>query len=170
MSLLSEFFLNSPSHIRQLDLIEITHPNFGNTSGWRLVRNEVAGVTVDHESAGGTFFYAYCPMSLRPVGSGADLGQSLNVNFGDLGSILGSELLTLYEANALHIRPVIKFRTYRSDDLTEPMSGPLVLEVVKLTTTEDGCLLECQAPNVNNTRTGTQYAIDQFPMLRGFLV
>jgi hypothetical protein len=168
MSLLSSFFLG-PSYLVQYDCLEITHPNFVNTSGWRVVRNAIPGVEVDHESGGGTFFYDYYPMSIKPVGSTADLGQSLSVTFGDLGVIIGDEIRAINEANAMNVRPTAKFRTYRSDNLGEPMSGPLVLEVVKVTTNEEGCTLECAAPNVNATRTGVQYTVEQFPMLRPFV-
>ncbi len=169
MSLLSTFFLG-PSYLVQYDCLEITHPDFANTSGWRMVRNAVQGITVDHEGGGGTFFYDYYPMSIKPVGSQSDLTQSLIVNFGDLGVIIGSEIKALHEANAMNVRPVAKFRTYRSDNLDEPMSGPLVLEVVSVTTTEEGCSIECQAPNINATKTGTEYSIEQFPMLRPFVI
>lgn len=168
MSLLSSFFLG-PSHLYQYDCLELTHPNFGNTSGWRVVRNRVGGVTVDHEGGGGTFFYDYYPMSIKPVGSSNDLTQGLAITFGDLGQIIGQELKVLHDANAMGIRPTAKFRTYRSDNLTTPMSGPLVLEVVRVTTTEEGCTMDCQAPSVNATKTGRDYSIEEFPMLRGFV-
>lgn len=169
MSLYSQFFLGSSPHIVQLDCLELLHPNFANTAGWRVVRNAVKGVTVDHEGGGGTFFYDYYPMTIKPVGSSSDLGQALRVTFGDLGVIVASELSQLQRENAMGIRPTAKFRTYRSDSLSAPLSGPLILEVTKITTSEEGCTLECQAPNVNNTRTGILYTIDQFPMLRGFV-
>ncbi len=71
-------------------------------------------------------------------------------------------------ANQMNVRPVAKFRTYRSDDTTQPLFGPLTLEISKVTTSEDGSSFECHAPLLNNSRTGILYTRDQFPMIQGF--
>lgn len=175
MSLLSEFFLASPSSVVQFDLLEITHPNF--TQTYRIVRNchrrlstpgqyGLPGVT--HEGPAGPFEYTECPFAVKPVGSGSDLTQSLAVTLGDLGTIIAKEVAAVTAANKMSIRPTLKFRTYRSDDLTEPMSGPLILEIKNTTRSEEGVSFAAIAPLLNNSRTGVIYTVEQFPMLRGF--
>lgn len=173
MSLLSQFFLGSSPAIRQFDCLEITHPNFSQT--YRLVRNarfklplNKFGVEVTHEGPAGPFEYEYTPMKIKPVGSGSDMSQSLAVVLGDVGQIIAKEVGIVTEANGMNTRPVLKFRTYRSDDLTQPMFGPLVLELSRVTRTEEGASFEAHAPLINHSRTGVLYTITQFPMLRGF--
>jgi uncharacterized protein DUF1833 len=174
MSLLTQFF-SSPSNIVQLDLLEITHPNFSQT--YRIVRNckrrlavptnfGISGIT--HEGPAGPFEYTYCPFSLKPVGSGSDLTQALAVTLGDLGDIIRKEIAVVTAANKMHIRPTLKFRTYRSDVLSAPMFGPLVLEIKDVTCSEEGSSFAAIAPQLNNSRTGVRYTREQFPMLRGF--
>lgn len=166
MSLLSEFFLGSAPSVRQLDCLEISHPNF--TQIYRIVRNSGLGVSVTHEGPAGPFTYTYFPMRIKPIGSGSDLTQALSVTLGDLGDVIVKEVAAITAANAMDIRPVAKFRTYRSDDLTQPLFGPLILEMSRVTTSEEGSSFECHAPLVNNSRTGILYIIDEYPMIRGF--
>lgn len=54
MSEYSEFFLNSPSTVVQLETLEISHPHF--TKTYRVVRNATQGVTVDVEGYGHNLF------------------------------------------------------------------------------------------------------------------
>lgn len=166
MSLLSQFFLGSAPSVRQFDCLEITHPNF--TTTYRIVRNATRGVSVTHEGPAGPFAYTYYPCTIKPVGNTSDMGQSLAVTLGDLGTIIQKEIAVLTAANKMNIRPVVKFRTYRSDDLTQPMFGPLVLEISTITCAEEGNTFEAHAPRINSTRTGNLYTRDQFPMLAGF--
>lgn len=167
MSLLSEFFFGSPANVAQLDLLEITHPQF--TQDYRLVRNHAKGVTVDHEGGGGSFAYEYTPMSIKPLGSDNSLNQSLRVVLGDVGEIIQAEVEAVLEANGMNVRPVVTFRTYRSDDLSQPMFGPLTLEMGDVTTSaSNGNSFAAEPPRTNATRTGLAYDARQFPMLRGF--
>jgi hypothetical protein len=179
MSALTEFFLSSPWHVRQLDLLEIEHPNF--TQTYRIVRNAyrklpsstptvpVWGVEVEHEGGLGPFEYVHCPMSVKPIGNGADLTQELSVTLGDLGEIISKEVAAVTAANKMDIRPTLKFRCYRSDDLLEPIFGPVTLELKDVTTSEEGTSFNAIAPLLNVSRTGVLYTTEQFPMLRGFL-
>jgi hypothetical protein len=107
MSLLSQFFLGSAPYVRQLDCLEISHPNF--TQTYRIVRNATRGTSVLHEGAVGPFTYSYYPCSIKPIGSMSDMGQSLAVTLGDLGTIIQSEIAVVTAANKMNIRPVVKF-------------------------------------------------------------
>lgn len=170
MSLLTQFFLHSSPAIVQFDCLEITHPNF--TTTYRIVRNyslgNPPGVNLTHEGPAGPFFYSYYPMTITPIAASSDLTQALNVTLGDIGTVIQVEIAAVTAANKMSIRPVAKFRTYRSDDLTQPMFGPLTLEISNITCAWDGNTFECHAPKLNNSKTGQLYTVDQFPMLRGF--
>jgi hypothetical protein len=89
MSTLTDFWLNGPSSVVRLELLEFIHPDFSKV--WRIVRNAVNGVTVTLEDASSKTF-DYYPVKIAATGSNNDLDQSLEVTFGDLGQILPKEL------------------------------------------------------------------------------
>jgi uncharacterized protein DUF1833 len=167
VSLLSNFFLNSAQNVVQYDCVEIAHPSFSQT--YRLVRNATKGLpAVTHEGPSGPFAYTYFPMRIKPVGSTNDLTQSLSITIGDVQGVIQSEIALAQAANTMNTRPVCTFRCYRSDDLTQPIFGPLVLEISIITTSEEGNSFEAHAPKLNNNRTGEIYSLETFPMLSGF--
>lgn len=166
MSDYAAFFLNSPSSTVQLDLIEIEHPHF--TQRYRKVRNARLGVTVTLET-GEEATFDYYPLRIRPTGSADDLDQILKIDLGDLGEVLPLELDAVTEANGMGVKPIVRYRIYRSDDLSEPMYGPLLLEVQTFSFAREGASFEAKAPSLNINRTGELYHIERFPMLRGFL-
>lgn len=67
------------------------------------------------------------------------------------------------------VKPTMIYRTYRSDDLTAPLSGPVRFNVNNITFQKDGATLQCSAPRLNLNSTGELYTMDRFPMLRGFI-
>lgn len=162
MSEASEFFLGSAPSVVRLDTLEISHPDFSQT--YRLVRNAPAGVTAGGED------YEYCPMRVLPVTSGDDMVQALTVTLGDVGEIIAQEIEAVWEANGMNTRPTLVYRAFRSDDLDAPIAGTVrTLEIASVTTTREGASFEAQAPELNQSRTGTLYSVEDFPMLRGFL-
>lgn len=163
----AEYFLNSRSSVVQLELVEISHPGF--TQTYRVVRNAVKGITVTLET-GGTAFFEYYPMKIVPQSARADLDHSISLTFGDLGEVLPLELdAVMRYPSGLDIKPTVKYRVYRSDDLSSPLYGPLTLEVEAFTFNRQGSTFEAKAPSVNLTRTGEIYSLTRFPALRGFL-
>lgn len=167
MSLLSEFFLGSSPSIVQLDCLEIAHPNFSQT--YRLVRNAPNSIDVTHEGPDGPYTYGYCPMIVTPLGSSTDLSQSLSVTLGDLGEIIRAEIANITEANGMNTRPTLTFRVYRSDDLSAPIFGPILLEMAKITCSAEGASFQAVAPELNASRNGETYTVEKFPMLIGLL-
>lgn len=165
MSDYSEFFLSSPPETAQLDLLEITHPNFSQT--YRLVRNhpENGGVTVMHEGAVGPFAYTYMPMRIKAIGSTTNLDQELEVTLGDLGLVIPTEIQAITDANGFRTKPLLKYRTYRSDDLTAPIYGPVTLRIDGVTLTKEGCAFRAKSASLNRVRTGETYDLLRFPML-----
>jgi len=166
MSNYADFFLRCASSIVQLELLEITHPSF--TKKYRIVRNAVEGVTVKLET-GEIATFDYYPLQISVGASRDDLDQSIVVNIGDLGEVLPKEMDAVKEANSFLTKPNVLYRTYRSDDLTEPMLGPIFLQIEAFSFNKEGATFEAKAPALNVTKTGELYKFDRFVMLRGFL-
>jgi hypothetical protein len=166
MTTYAEFFLKSKSSIVQLETLEISHPNF--TKTYRIVRNAVEGVTLILEN-GSSATFDYYPLQIENAGVRDDLDQSIKINLGDLGEVLPKELDEVSSNNGFGIKPIVIYRTYRSDDLTRPLFGPVTLEVSTFAFNREGSAFEAKAPSLNINKTGEIYSLDRFPMLRGFL-
>lgn len=160
------YFLASRSDVVQLELIEISHPSF--TQVYRRVRNHREGVDVILENGDDARFEWY-PMQITELNDSADLDNGLRISFGDLGEVLPKELDAVTAEDNMAVKPTIIYRAYRSDDLTAPLIGPLLLEATTFSFTREGASFEASAPYVNQTRTGETYNLTRFPMLRGFL-
>lgn len=166
MSKYADFFLRSNSNVVQLELLEVSHPSF--TKVYRIVRNSVEGVTVKLEN-GNTAIFEYYPLQISIGSTRDDLDQSIVVNIGDLGEVLPKEIDAVKLANSFNTKPTVIYRTYRSDDLSEPMLGPIYLEIETFSFNKEGASFEAKAPSLNVTKTGELYKFDRFIMLRGFL-
>ena len=166
MSAYSQFFLNSKSSVVQLELLEISHSDF--TKTYRVVRNAVNGVTVTLET-GAQATFDYYPLRIENNGQKDDLDQSFTFTLGDLGEVLPKELDAVAVGNGFGEKPRVLYRTYRSDDLTAPLFGPIVLEVESFAFNREGCSFTAKAPALNINKTGEIYRLERFPMLRGFL-
>lgn len=163
----NNYFLNSKTNVVQLETIEITHPAFSKV--YRCVRNATKGITATLEG-GGTAVFDYYPMKISAQHAHEDLDQSITISFGDLGEILPIELdRVMTYAGGLDIKPSLKYRVYRSDDLSRPLYGPLVLEVEAFNFDRYGATFEAKAPSINMTKTGEIYNIARFPGLVGFI-
>lgn len=166
MSEYSEFFLNSSSNTVQLETFELSHPDFSKV--YYVVRNAVNGITATLETSVQVEF-EYYPLRIESAGVKDDLDQGIKISFGDLGEVLPLELNLIENAESFNVKPVLIYRTYRSDDLAAPLFGPIVLEIEKFTFTKEGATFEAKAPSLNISKTGEVYNINRFPMLRGFL-
>lgn len=67
------------------------------------------------------------------------------------------------------VKPVVLYRTFRSDDLTQPLYGPVQFQIDSIAFKKEGATMQCSAPRLNITSTGETYSMNRFPMLRGFL-
>jgi len=166
MTTYAEFFLNSKSNVVKLELLEIAHPNF--TKIYRVVRNAVDGVTVTLETLE-TIIFDYYPLQIENAGIRDDLDQIIKITLGDLGDVLPKELDEVSSNNGFGVKPSVKYWIFRSDDLSRPLFGPVVLEVSSFAFNREGSTFEAKAPSLNITKTGEVYNLDRFPMLRGFL-
>lgn len=165
MSDLSEYYLNSRSDVKQLDLIEISHSQFSKV--YRIVRNWRAGVTVDLSPDQQDVAFEYYPLQVELEGNKDDLDSSIKVNLGDLGEVVPSEIDRIAEANAWDEKPQMRHWTFQSDNLTQPLSGPFDFEIPAIAFTEEGASFEASAPQLNLTKTGERITLVRFPMQRG---
>ncbi len=160
------FFLDAPRSVIEFETLEISHPAFSQI--YYVVRNRRTGLRARLET-GVEVDFVYVPMRIRAISQRADLDFGLSVEFGDLGTIIPDEIDRVRDADALDVRPTVNYRTYRSDNLSTPMFGPLRLEVRSIPRSRDGASFEAGAPSLNLTRTGEVYSTTRFPMLRGYL-
>lgn len=162
MTALSEFFFNSQASVVYLELLEIKHPNFA--ADYRLVRNAAPQVFVTHENAL-SFTYEFCPMTIKPLGSGTDLDQMIEINLGDVGQVIATELTNVMAANGMLVKPTAKYRVYRSDDLSAPLYGPISLRLDGVSMNKEGVKFQAKAASYNIVQTGEKYITERFPML-----
>jgi hypothetical protein len=152
--------------VAELELIEISHPNFSQV--YRKVRNHLEGVTVTLED-GSLATFDYYPLKITSMGAKTDLDSGFKIDLGDLGEILPIELDNVAIADNFKVKPKVIYRTYRSDDMTQPLFGPFDFEVTTFSFKKEGASFEAKAPALNSNRTGENYDLSRFPMLRGFL-
>jgi hypothetical protein len=165
MSSYTDFFLNSPARVVQLDLLEISHPNFSKT--YRIVRNKVGGCTATIDGTPQVF--DYYPLSVTPNSDRGDLDYSLQIQLGDLGDVIPTELDNVVAADGMGTKPTVRYWTFRSDDLTAALFGPISLEITTIQMTREGTSFLASAPALNSNRTGEIYLPSRFPGLAGLL-
>ena len=161
-----EFFLNSKSSIVQFETIEISHTNFSQI--FRIVRNNADGLTANLET-GEEVVFDYYPMQITENETKDDLDYTLSIDFGDLGEVLPTELDLVASSDGFFTKPELLYRTFRSDDLTAPMFGPIDLDIMSFAFNETSVTIEAAAPRINLHKTGEKYTIDRFPGLRAFV-
>jgi hypothetical protein len=160
------FFLNSKSSVVKLETLEISHSSF--TQSYFVVRNKTDGLVATLETEVEQEF-EYYPLKITSLGNRDDLDQSISIQFGDLGEILSTELDAVSLDMNFSEKPIIKYRAYRSDDLSEPIIGPIVLEASSFSFVKEGSSFDAKAPGLNDNRTGELYKLSRFPMLRGLI-
>jgi hypothetical protein len=169
MGAFEDFFLARKSNSVRVDLLEITHPSFSKV--YRIVRNVVTGVTVNlpaPDNEVGAVFDFY-PVKLERAGLDGSMDSTINLTFGDLTDIIPEEIARVRAADTFSIAPKVRYWVYRSDDYTQALLGPLNFEITALPYTREGFAAAAQAPTININGTGEVYALERFPMLRGFL-
>ncbi len=167
MGTYSEYFLNSRSSVVQLELVELSHPNF--TQPYRIVRNAADGITVDLSPSEEAVPFVYYPARVEPMGSRDDLDSGVRMDLGDVGEVVPDEIDAVALAGGFMTKPTVRYWTFRSDQLGSPMFGPIHLEVPSISFNGEGASFEARAPSLNSTKTGERLTLDRIPMQRGFL-
>jgi hypothetical protein len=155
------FFLNASSSVICYDTFELSHTDF--TQTYYFVRNNPNGLT-----AGGQA-YEYYPVEFRRPEKDVTLDQVATLQFGDLGETLPAEIDAIYSADTFNEKPLLKYRAFRSDDLSAPMLGPLEFEVEGVTNTVEGAALRAAVKRLNRFGTGLAYTFNRFDTLKGFV-
>lgn len=162
----SSFFLNSNGGVVPLECVEVDHPDF--IEPFRYVKNDTEGVTVKHESNGDDIHYEYQPMSIQRSTVTNDLDQKLALTIADVEDHLIKSVIGIRDSENWSVKPSVKWRLYRDDDLSAPMISLQTLEVAALSKDATGnCTFDAQAPELNSVKTGETYDIDRFKLLRG---
>lgn len=159
-----DFFLNAPPEAIELELFEITHPDF--SQAYRYVRNARSGVTVTLPNEGQVAF-EYRPCRIKRSRESDDILQAVSIDVGDPGDVLATENDRLIATDGYMEKPALRFWSFRSDDLTVPLVGPLRYEVIQISTKGAMASIQAQAPERNASGTGRVYTFADFPMLRG---
>ena len=163
----TSFFLDS-SEVLPLECVEISHPDFDQP--FRYVKNDANGVTVKHAAGGQDVEYVYQPMSIQRSTVTNDLDQKLNLTIADVDDELIKSVVSARLGANWKVRPSVKWRLYRDDDLTAPMVSLQTLEVATLSKDGSGnCTFDAQAPELNSVKTGEIYSLERFPLLRGMI-
>lgn len=155
----------NPDDVRLL-LVEISHPAWSKT--YRIVQNHADGVTVQHEDTF-SYDYEYVPLTIQRGNNSDDLDQEITIGVGDLGEIFPKELDAARASAYSKIRPRLNYREYNLSDLTKPQVTILDLEVTDYEPKKEGAVFVCRAKQMNLTKTGEVYTLDNTPTLRGFV-
>jgi len=163
MSNYTSFFLNAKGGLLRIDCIEISHPSFSKV--FRFVRNVRGGITVRHED-GIDHQYIHEHFELNRSNVTADLDQTIQITFADYKDELKREV-----ENADYTKPAsFKYRAYRDDDLTMPMIVLETLQIISVNNDSFGMVtFDAKAEGLNDVKTGLNYSIEDYPMLRALL-
>ena len=161
---LTDFYLNSPASLVEFETIQIFHEDFSQV--FYFVRNNTEGLDArlegDNGALGPEIHFEFVPMRLQPQATRTNLDYSIQVTLGDVGEILSRELALLIPTDGFINKPVFIYRTYRSDDLTKPLFGPIDLEIETLELSKEYVAFTASAPNFNLVTTGEAYTKDRF--------
>lgn len=154
----AEFFLSSASNVVMIETMIFDHSTF---SPIYVVRNVQAGIDIDGNT------YEYYPLQISNATTSDDMDYSMQVTFGDLGTLLPSLIDLIAVAGKFHEKPTAIYNVYRSDTM-DLIFGNVVMEVTGITSDSNGSVLECAAPQITKNKVGEYYTIERFPMLAGF--
>lgn len=155
----------NPDDVRLL-LVEISHPAWSKT--YRIVQNHADGITVQHEDTF-SYDYEYVPLTIQRGNNSDDLDQEITIGVGDLGEMFPKELDAARASQYSKVRPRLNYREYNLSDLTKPQVTILDLEVTDYEPKKEGAVFVCRAKQMNLTKTGEVYTLDNTPTLRGFV-
>ncbi|USA54572.1 hypothetical protein NDN13_05090 [Acinetobacter sp. C32I] len=155
----TSFYLNASSGIVPLECIEISHPSFSKV--FRYVKNDSDGIVAEGQN------YVYQPMSIKRNNVSNDLEQTLSLTIADMDDELALAVSAIRESAYPTVKPECKFKLFRDDDLTSPMTQLQTLEIPTISKDSSGLVtFDAQAPQLNSVKTGQTYSIEDYPLLR----
>jgi hypothetical protein len=86
-----------------------------------------------------------------------------------MGTQLAADIDAVLAGAFYDIKPTVKYRLYRHDDLSAPIYTLKTLEVSNMSRDNSGSTtFVAMAQQLNNTKTGQIYSFVDYPALRGF--
>lgn len=157
----------NPDDVR-LQCVEISHPAWLKNT-YRIVQNHSDGITVAHEDRT-SFAYDYVPLTIQRGANSNDLDQEITIGVGDLGEDFPLEVDRVRESvDYAKVRPTLNYREYNLSDLTKPQVTILGLEATDYEPKREGAVFICRAKQMNLTKTGESYTLDNTPTLRSYV-
>ena len=167
MTDIAKFFLGSKASVISIEAIEITHPSFD--QGFYFLKNGADQLNLTHED-GSSHLYKYVPMSITISNVRSDLDQEIQINISDLDDKFIDAIDAIDESTSRDIRPLVRYRLYRDDMLSTPISIIQSLGMVDISKNSNGdCTINAKAQSLNSVRTGENYSLERFPLLRGYV-
>lgn len=158
------FLASAPRTVRRVETLEISHPDMSQT--FYLWRQPFSG-TITTET--GTRTVQPLNFKTKLAGSEANLDQNFEISLDttDVEDTFREQMDLIPLATQDRVTCI--YREYLSDDLTDIVAGPAVLQVEDVSYEVGAATLHAVSPRFNTTRTGEIYAPRDVPMLRGFL-
>lgn len=162
-----EFFLNSSATLVQYETLQIFHNAF--SKQYFLVRNNSQGITARLET-GFLINFEYYPLRITFKETLDNLDYGITIILGELGELLPTEINNVLNSSEYsNAKPILRYRSYRSDNLELPMFGPIELEIEAMNFTKESTTIEAVARRFNQIGTGLRYTIEDFPTLAAAL-
>lgn len=169
-------------------------PMFDNSGSFSVVINGAAPVSVGATTRLYTVSglinaaYPYAPTSsTAPISVAITPGELLQISvtgtcsysstsglFNGLGNPLSptgvpGSYVTTPNLPGTYTKPQLTYRTFRSDDLSGPLAGPYIYDIINIAFQKEGATFSCAAKRLNLAATGELYSMSRFPSLVGFL-
>ena len=160
------FFLNTDQTVLALNCLEISHPTFDSFYYCAEISRDTS---INHEDF---TQHTYKPKVMRidRRNVSADLDQTIAITIGDVDSEFMKHFENIRKSEYPRVRPSLKFRMYRNDDLINPLVVLPELEIKNISKDGSGNVtFQAQAQELNSVSTGEIYTLDDYPSLRGSL-
>ncbi|MDF2419182.1 hypothetical protein GWP85_16955 [Acinetobacter beijerinckii] len=155
----TSFYLDGSGGIVPLECVELSHPSFPKV--FRYVKNDSDGIVAGGQS------YLYQPMSIKRNNVTNDLEQTLALTIADMDDELAESVHGIRTSAYPNVKPECVFKVFRDDDLDTPMTQLQTLEVPTISKDSTGLVtFDAKAPELNSVKTGKNYSIEDYPLLR----
>lgn len=161
---LKTFLASAPRDVRLIPTVEFSHSAM--TKTYYLWREPYTG-EITTES--GVRTVEPVNLAIKLAGDEGHLDQNFDIRLStvDIEDEFREQLDLIPIDTLEKIRCV--YREYLSDDLTDMVTGPIVLQVESIVCVVGAASISAVYPRYNSTRTGENYVPRDVPMLRSFL-
>ena len=161
---LLDFFFNSDSDTFLYETLELTDDP--TVQGDQLfVRNSITGITATTEFAEQEFTYLPMRFTVASIANNLDFGINIEMGVSDAFAV-STYVKSWVQSGA---DKYVTWRTYRNDDLTTMVQGPISLSIKNVTVKDNMMQVTARSKDLNRNRTGEIYTFERFSGLKGFL-